>query len=78
MLDWVAQLSPSRTLPERLAQDSRRGRYLWLHVAVDDAVGVQVVQRLYQLLGDVLHYDFRQLLVVLQDLEEFSCASNAT
>ena len=43
---------------------------LGLHVAVDDAVRVEVVERLHELLGDVPHLRLGQLLVVLQDLEQ--------
>ena len=43
---------------------------LRLHVAVDDAVRVQVVQGLDQLFGDLLHLRFRQRVVVLKDLEQ--------
>lgn len=45
---------------------------LRLHVAVNDAVGVEVVQGLDQLLGDFLHLRFWQGVVVLQDLEQLA------
>ena len=45
---------------------------LRLHVAVDDAVVVQVVQRLDELPRDLLHLLLRQRLVVLEDLEELA------
>jgi hypothetical protein len=43
---------------------------LGLHVAVDDAIRVEVVERLHELLGDVPHLRLGQLLVVLKDLEQ--------
>ena len=39
---------------------------------VDDAVGVQVVQRADQLLGNVLHHILGQVLIILKDLEQLA------
>ena len=46
---------------------------LRLHVAVDDAIAVQVVQRADQLLGYAAHLLLRQSLVVLQHLKQLPC-----
>lgn len=46
---------------------------LWLHVAVYDAVGVQVVQRLHELACHAAHHALRQAPVVLQDVEQLAC-----
>ena len=45
---------------------------LRLHVAVDDAVGVKVVEGSDELPGDGAHLILRQAFVVLQDLEELA------
>ena len=46
--------------------------HAYLHVAVDDAVRVQVVERVHELLCDLTHFALGQVAVVLEDLEEFS------
>ena len=45
---------------------------LRLHVAVDDAVGVEVVERSNELLADFRHAGFGELVVVLQNLEKLA------
>ena len=65
-----------RARKAKVAQLDRAARadedVLRLHVAVDDAVCVQVAQRAHQLLGDVAHDGFRERGVVLQDLEQLA------
>ena len=46
---------------------------LRLHVAVDDAIGVQVVQRAHQLASHAAHHRLRQAAVVLQDVKQLTC-----
>lgn len=43
---------------------------LRLHVAMDDAVGVQVVQRLHKLACHAAHHTLWQASIVLQDVEK--------
>lgn len=45
---------------------------------MNDAVGVQVVQRVYELLCYPLNHGFWELLVVLKNLEELTCSHART
>ncbi len=46
---------------------------LGLHVSVDDAVGMQVVQSPDQLLCHLLHHLLRQVSIILQDFKQLPC-----
>eukprot|EP00404_Azadinium_spinosum_P003688 CAMPEP_0180474770 /NCGR_PEP_ID=MMETSP1036_2-20121128/30847_1 /TAXON_ID=632150 /ORGANISM="Azadinium spinosum, Strain 3D9" /LENGTH=189 /DNA_ID=CAMNT_0022482095 /DNA_START=215 /DNA_END=783 /DNA_ORIENTATION=- len=51
---------------------------LWLHVSVNDLLGMQVVQRMGQLPCDVPHFLLGKSLVILEDLEELAIANSVT
>lgn len=49
---------------------------LWLHVTMNNAVCVQIVQSADKLLGNTLHSGFRETLVIFQNLKQLACRRN--
>lgn len=47
---------------------------LWLHVSVNDAICVQIVQGTHKLLGNTLHCCFWEALIIFQNLKQLPCA----
>ena len=71
--DCVGGHAPSKA---KIAQfNDTVGRYeniLWLHVSMDDAMAVQVVERMHQLLGDFAHFGLTEVPIVFKDLEQLT------
>jgi hypothetical protein len=71
--DRVGRHAPSKA---KIAQFNdtvgRDENILRLHVSVDDPVTVQVVQGVYQLLGDFAHFRLTEVSIVFEDLEQLT------
>jgi hypothetical protein len=70
-----AYVSPTRARTKVAQLDGAVGAHehvLRLHVAVDDAVAVQVVQGVHELLGHVADHVLGERVVVLEHLEQLA------